>query len=59
MLVEKDLAEEDCGSDLASVVRLLKAVQGLEEQLDGHRDQIKVWPPSLCCWFSLSSLSSV
>ncbi|XP_078145742.1 spectrin beta chain, non-erythrocytic 5 [Centroberyx gerrardi] len=38
--VERDLANEDCGSDLPSVNRLLKALQGLEEEVDGHQDRI-------------------
>lgn len=40
--VERELATEDCGSDLPSVNRLLKALQGLEEEVDGHRDRIQV-----------------
>ena len=40
--VESELANEDCGSDLPSVNRLLKALQGLEEEMDGHRDRIQV-----------------
>ena len=40
--VEKELASEDCGSDIPSVSRLLKALQGLEEEVDGHRDRIQV-----------------
>ncbi|XP_036927334.1 spectrin beta chain, non-erythrocytic 5 isoform X2 [Acanthopagrus latus] len=39
--VESELANEDCGSDLPSVNRLLKALQGLEEEMDGHRDRIQ------------------
>ncbi|XP_035529504.1 spectrin beta chain, non-erythrocytic 5 [Morone saxatilis] len=39
--VERELAGEDCGSDLPSVNRLLKALQGLEEEVDGHRDRIQ------------------
>ncbi|XP_029899947.1 spectrin beta chain, non-erythrocytic 5 isoform X2 [Myripristis murdjan] len=39
--VERELASEDCGSDLPSVGRLLKALHGLEEELDGHRDRIQ------------------
>ncbi|KAM9354795.1 spectrin beta chain, non-erythrocytic 5 [Pholidichthys leucotaenia] len=39
--VEKELASEDCGSNLPSVNRLLKAVQGLEEEVDGHRRRIQ------------------
>ncbi|XP_030248101.1 spectrin beta chain, non-erythrocytic 5 [Sparus aurata] len=38
---ESELANEDCGSDLPSVNRLLKALQGLEEEMDGHRDRIQ------------------
>ncbi|XP_056867453.1 spectrin beta chain, non-erythrocytic 5 isoform X2 [Takifugu flavidus] len=41
VLVEKELANEDCGADLPSVNRLLKALQALEEELDGHRDRIQ------------------
>lgn len=40
--VERELADEDCGSNLPSVNRLLKALQGLEEEVDGHRDRIQV-----------------
>ncbi|XP_034432002.1 spectrin beta chain, non-erythrocytic 1 [Hippoglossus hippoglossus] len=39
--VERELANEDCGSDLPSVSRLLKALQGLEEEVDGLRDRIQ------------------
>uniref|UniRef100_A0A3Q3IUH0 Calponin-homology (CH) domain-containing protein n=1 Tax=Monopterus albus TaxID=43700 RepID=A0A3Q3IUH0_MONAL len=39
--VERELANEDCGSDLPSVGRLLKSLQGLEEEVDGHRDRIQ------------------
>lgn len=42
VLVEQELAHEDCGADLPSVSRLLKALQGLEEELDGHGDRIQV-----------------
>ncbi len=50
--VEAELANEDCGSDLPSVNRLLKALQGLEEEVDGHRERIqvhKVYLPFHCC----------
>lgn len=40
--VESELASEDCGSDLPSVNRLLKGLQGLEEEVDGFRDRIQV-----------------
>lgn len=40
--VERELANEDCGSDLPSVNRLLKELQGVEEEMDGHRDRIQV-----------------
>lgn len=40
--VERELTNEDCGSDLPSVNRLLKALQGLEEEVDGYRDRIQV-----------------
>lgn len=40
--VERELTNEDCGSDLPSVNRLLKAQQGLEEEVDGYRDRIQV-----------------
>lgn len=46
--MERDLTNEDCGSDLPSVNRLLKAQQGLEEEVDGHRDRIQVL---LHSWF--------
>ncbi|KAM4625618.1 spectrin beta chain, non-erythrocytic 5 [Polymixia lowei] len=39
--VERDLANEDCGSDLPSVNRLLKSLQGLEEEVDGHHERIQ------------------
>ncbi|GLD71857.1 spectrin beta chain, non-erythrocytic 2, partial [Lates japonicus] len=39
--VERELANEDCGSDLPSVNRLLKALQGLEQEVDGLRDRIQ------------------
>ncbi|XP_039992754.1 spectrin beta chain, non-erythrocytic 5 isoform X2 [Xiphias gladius] len=39
--VERELANEDCGSDLPSVNRLLKALQGLEEEVDGLQDRIQ------------------
>ncbi|KAM7376448.1 hypothetical protein PAMP_006181 [Pampus punctatissimus] len=39
--VERELANEDCGSNLPSVNRLLKILQGLEEEVDGHRDRIQ------------------
>lgn len=39
---KRELTNEDCGSDLPSVNRLLKALQGLEEEVDGHRDRIQV-----------------
>ncbi|XP_020497621.2 spectrin beta chain, non-erythrocytic 5 [Labrus bergylta] len=39
--VERELTNEDCGSDLPSVNRLLKALQGLEEEVDGHRDRMQ------------------
>lgn len=65
--VERELANEDCGSDLPSVNRLLKALLGLEEEVDGHRDRIQVHKVYLlfhcCCsekedvleWFILFS----
>lgn len=40
--VEGELTNDDCGSDLPSVNRLLKALQGLEEEVDGYRDRIQV-----------------
>ncbi|XP_034530593.1 spectrin beta chain, non-erythrocytic 1 [Notolabrus celidotus] len=39
--VERELTNEDFGSDLPSVNRLLKALQGLEEEVDGHRERIQ------------------
>ncbi|XP_029350237.1 spectrin beta chain, non-erythrocytic 5 [Echeneis naucrates] len=39
--VEREAANEDCGSDLPSVNRLLKALQGLEEEVDGFRERIQ------------------
>lgn len=58
-LVEKELANEDCGADLPSVNRLLKALQGLEEELDGHRDRIQVQQLHLCVVFKVRRQSSV
>lgn len=40
--VEREVANEDCGSDLPSVNRLLKTLQGLEEEVDGLRDRLQV-----------------
>lgn len=40
--VEREMANEDCGSDLPSVNRLLKTLQGLEEEVDGLRDRLQV-----------------
>ncbi|KAJ8289416.1 hypothetical protein GJAV_G00001060 [Gymnothorax javanicus] len=39
--VEAELGSEDCGTDLPSVGRRLKELQGLEEQVDGHLDRIQ------------------
>ncbi|XP_077945298.1 spectrin beta chain, non-erythrocytic 5 isoform X2 [Gasterosteus aculeatus] len=39
--VERELMQEEQGSDLPSVNRLLKALQGLEEEVDGHRDRVQ------------------
>ncbi|XP_076022140.1 spectrin beta chain, non-erythrocytic 5 [Genypterus blacodes] len=39
--VQRDLTNEDCGSDLPSVNRLLKTLQGLEEEVEGHRNRIQ------------------
>ncbi|XP_060938197.1 spectrin beta chain, non-erythrocytic 2 [Limanda limanda] len=39
--VERDVSHEDSGSDLPSVSRLLKVLQGLEEEVDGLRDRIQ------------------
>lgn len=43
--LEKELASEDCGTDLPSVNRLLKSLQGLEEEVDGHKDRVQVLRP--------------
>lgn len=59
VLVEKELANEDCGADLPSVNRLLKALQALEEELDGQRDRIQVQQLHLCVVFKLQQQSSV
>lgn len=45
--VERELSNEDCGSDLQSVSRLLKALRGLEHQVDGLRDRIQVQRPAV------------
>ncbi|KAI2654409.1 Spectrin beta chain, non-erythrocytic 5 [Labeo rohita] len=39
--VEVDVANKDYGSDLASVNRLLKALQGLEEMVDAHMEKVQ------------------
>lgn len=59
VLVEKELADEDCGADLPSVNRQLKALQGLEEELDGHGDRIQVQRLHLCAVFKLRRQPSV
>lgn len=43
--LEKELASEDSGTDLPSVNRLLKSLQGLEEEVDGHKDRVQVLRP--------------
>lgn len=40
-LVEVEVANEDYGGDLASVGRLLKALQGLEEMVDAHMEKVQ------------------
>lgn len=39
--VEKEVSSKDCGTDLASVGRLLKALQDLEEVVDGHLERLQ------------------
>lgn len=39
--VEAELSQTDCGEDLASVSRLLKDLQGLEDVVDGHREKVQ------------------
>ncbi|AWP15961.1 putative spectrin beta chain non-erythrocytic 5 [Scophthalmus maximus] len=39
--VERELTNEDCGSDLPSVSRLLKLLQALEDEVDALRDRIQ------------------
>ncbi|KAG7510030.1 spectrin beta chain, non-erythrocytic 5 [Solea senegalensis] len=39
--VETEVSSEDSGSDLPSVVRLLKTLQALEDEVDGLRDRIQ------------------
>ncbi|XP_034163832.2 spectrin beta chain, non-erythrocytic 5 [Pangasianodon hypophthalmus] len=39
--VEAELSQTDCGEDLASVSRQLKALQGLEEVVDGHLEKVQ------------------
>ncbi|TSO67499.1 Spectrin beta chain, non-erythrocytic 5 [Bagarius yarrelli] len=39
--VEAELSQTDCGEDLASVSRLLKALEGLEEVMDGHLEKVQ------------------
>lgn len=40
-LVEVEVANEDYGGDLASVGRLLKALQGLEEMVDAYMEKVQ------------------
>ncbi|XP_073682671.1 spectrin beta chain, non-erythrocytic 5 [Garra rufa] len=39
--VEVEVANKDYGSDLASVSRLLKALQGVEEMVDAHMEKVQ------------------
>lgn len=39
--MEVEVANEDYGADLASVGRLLKALQGLEEMVDAHMEKVQ------------------
>ncbi|CAB1331140.1 unnamed protein product [Coregonus sp. 'balchen'] len=39
--VEVEVTNEDCGTDLPSVSRLLKALQGLEEVVDGYLERVQ------------------
>ncbi|KAI5616449.1 spectrin beta chain, non-erythrocytic 5 isoform X2 [Silurus asotus] len=39
--VEAELSQTDCGTDLASVNRLLKALHGLEEVVNGHLEKVQ------------------
>lgn len=39
--VEKEVSSKDCGTDLASVIRLLKALHDLEEVVDGHLERLQ------------------
>ncbi|XP_072545910.1 spectrin beta chain, non-erythrocytic 5 [Salminus brasiliensis] len=39
--VEAEVSKEDCGEDLASVNMLLKALQELEEVVDGHLEKVQ------------------
>ncbi|XP_068070705.2 spectrin beta chain, non-erythrocytic 5 isoform X1 [Danio rerio] len=39
--VEVEVANDDYGGDLASVSRLLKALQGLEEMVDAHMEKVQ------------------
>ncbi|XP_077095863.1 spectrin beta chain, non-erythrocytic 5 isoform X1 [Siphateles boraxobius] len=39
--VEVEVVNEDYGGDLASVSRLLKALQGLEEMVDAHMEKVQ------------------
>ncbi|KAG7328102.1 hypothetical protein KOW79_008046 [Hemibagrus wyckioides] len=39
--VEAELGQTDCGEDLASVSRLLKSLQSLEEVVDGHLEKVQ------------------
>lgn len=39
--VEKEVSSKDCGTDLASVSRLLKALHNLEEVVDSHQERLK------------------
>ncbi|KAJ0009205.1 hypothetical protein NQD34_016620 [Periophthalmus magnuspinnatus] len=39
--VERGVSSEDCGSDVSTVTRLLKTLQGLEQEVDGLRDRLQ------------------
>lgn len=39
--VEVEVTNEDYGRDLASVSRLLKALQGVEEMVDAHMEKVQ------------------
>lgn len=50
--VEVEVANKDYGNDLASVSRLLKALQGLEEMVDAHMEKVQGLVDTAKCFSS-------